>query len=137
MNTISDIFLLTDGMNRDFGLEGIQALSPMCTKIIELKTRHCFQLHTLALKAISSHMHNIKILDLSFCPKIDYSATIHIARGCPLIEKFIVIECSKFDDKVKNFFIYIMITHNHIINFIIYIVFKFNSLFIPAAVALL
>ena len=49
----SGLFLLTDGMKREFGFEGLQALSGCCPEMKDLHLNGCFQVSTLALKSIA------------------------------------------------------------------------------------
>ena len=70
LDTLSDagLFLLTDGMKREFGFEGIQALSGCCPEMRELHVNGCFQVSTLALKSIAKGFPKLRQLALALDP---------------------------------------------------------------------
>ena len=96
---LSGIFLLTDGMKRDFGLEGIQAFAKECHKLTSINLSSCFQVHQISMTAIARNMPNLKELNLSSCKRIDYKALRPVSQLCPLLSKINFTNCERVDDR--------------------------------------
>ena len=95
----SGIFLLTDGMKRDFGLEGIQAFAKECHKLTSINLSSCFQIHQISMTAIARNMPSLKELNLTMCKRIDYSALRPVSDLCPLLAKINFTNCERVDDR--------------------------------------
>ena len=61
------LYLLSDGQNRDFGVEGLQALSQGCTKLKALNLTGCFRVAKVALRAIGKGLPQLEKLTLGRC----------------------------------------------------------------------
>ena len=70
----SGIYLISDGMKRDFGFEGIASLAQLSPQLKELHLADCFRVSNLALKAIGRGLKNLRILSLRNCPNIQEAA---------------------------------------------------------------
>lgn len=60
----SGLYLLTDGMKREFGFEGLQSLSATCPELEALFLTGCFQVSALALKSIAKGFPKLRQLML-------------------------------------------------------------------------
>ena len=76
------IFLLSDGMKRDFGFEGLQALGRAeCSQTItNLNLTGCFQLSTVALRSLGLLV-NCEHLTLSGCVKLTVQGMVPLAEN--------------------------------------------------------
>ena len=76
------IFLLSDGMKRDFGFEGLQALGRAdCAKTIKnLNLTGCFQVSTSALKALAL-LTNCEQLTLSGCVNLTTQGMVPLSEN--------------------------------------------------------
>jgi len=75
------MFLLSDGMKRDFGFEGLQALgrSPCALSLTSINLTGCFQVSTTALKSLSMLV-NIETLCLSGCVNLTAKGMGYLAE---------------------------------------------------------
>ena len=92
---VSGVYMISDGVNRDFGFEGLQALgrSP-CSRVMKILNAHgCFQLNSIALKSISK-MCNLEVLILSGCTNLHTDTMIGIAQSCVKIKVLSFASCS-------------------------------------------
>jgi hypothetical protein len=67
---LTGIYLISDGVKRDFGAEGLAALSQGCTKLQHLQLSGCFRVSKLALKAIGKGLTALERLSLANCPSL-------------------------------------------------------------------
>lgn len=79
----SGLALLTDGVDRNFGFEGIQSLGHEACRssLRKLNLHGCFRVSKVALKSIAS-MVNLKSLTLSNCKSLCVDSLICIFRKC-------------------------------------------------------
>ena len=117
------VFLLSDGMKRDFGFEGIQALgrAPCATTIKTLNLTGCFQISTVACKSLAmlvnvenlcmsgcvnlttqgmgylaDSMANVKMLSFAYCGDcVTDSMMARCARRWPKLSSVVLTECEK------------------------------------------
>lgn len=80
---VSGLYMLSDGVQRDFAHEGIQSLGrSKCVKCVRKLNLHgCFQISKWALKAIAS-MSVLEHLVLSGCTKLTIVGLTTIAKSC-------------------------------------------------------
>lgn len=67
---LTGLYLLSDGKNRSFGVEGVQALCQGCQKLKTLHLSDCPQLVDIALKSIAGGLGNLKRLVLANSSKM-------------------------------------------------------------------
>ena len=91
---VSGLFMLSDGMKRDFGLEGLQALGKaLCANSLKvLSLQDCTQISTTALVAISS-LTNLETLVLSGCTNLSLDGIRAISISCSRIETLSLSNC--------------------------------------------
>lgn len=91
---VSGLYLISDGLKRDFGFEGLQALGRSdCSKTIKiLNLNRCFRVSTNALNSISS-LENLRSLSLSGCINITVSGASAIAKKCTSLKFLSLAHC--------------------------------------------
>jgi F-box/leucine-rich repeat protein 2/20 len=89
----SGLVMLSDGVDRSFGLEGIQALGKShCSLTMKRLNLHgCSQLSSNSLKAISNFI-NLETLDLSSCTSITIEAS-RIGKACRHLSSLSLASC--------------------------------------------
>ena len=90
----SGMCLLTDGVQRDFGHEGLQSLAKAeCTKHIKRLNLHgCFRVSNISLKALSS-MENLDCLVLSGCKSLSLEGMSHVFKTCTKLSLVSLASC--------------------------------------------
>ncbi|KAF1331498.1 Glucose-6-phosphate isomerase, partial [Globisporangium splendens] len=78
----SNLYLVSDGSNRDFGLEGLRAIAQDCKKLKDLNLSGCFQLVERAVVALGVGCPELKRVSLKACPKITLLAVNVLLHGC-------------------------------------------------------
>ncbi|GMH88698.1 hypothetical protein TrVE_jg986 [Triparma verrucosa] len=88
------IFLLSDGMKRDFGFEGLQALgrSPCAKTLKTLNLTGCFQVSTTALKSLSM-LTAVENLCLSGCVNLTTQGMGYMADGLDKVRTLSLAFC--------------------------------------------
>jgi len=61
-------------MKRDFGFEGIAALSQLAPQLKELHLADCFRIANMAVKAIGRGLKNLQALTFRNCPNLQEAA---------------------------------------------------------------
>ena len=92
--------MLSDGVDRSFGLEGLQALgaSDSSATMKHLKLHGCSLLSTLSMKAISNFS-NLETLDLSGCTRLTINGAKCIGKSC---RKISVLSLASCGDCISN-----------------------------------
>jgi F-box/leucine-rich repeat protein 2/20 len=90
----SGLYLLADGVHREFGLEGIQSLgvSLSSMSIRSLNLQGCFQISSVSLKTIAS-MINLEFLNLSGCTLLTCEGMVKIANSCKYLSHLSLARC--------------------------------------------
>jgi len=90
----SGLCMLSDGVDRSFGLEGTQALgaSDCSATIKHLNLHGCALISTLSMKAIANFS-NLETLDLSGCNKLTLAGSKHIGKSCTKIRVLSLAIC--------------------------------------------
>lgn len=101
--------MISDGVQRDFALEGIQSLgSSTCAKSIKKLNFHgCFQISNWALKALA-RMTVLDHLVLSGCTKLTISGLSVVATSCPNIRYLSFASCG---DCITNAIVEVITKH--------------------------
>ena len=88
--------MLSDGVDRSFGLEGLQALgkSRCRTTMKHINFRGCTLLSTLSLKAIAN-FDNLETLNLSGCTKLTLGGARAIGKTCRNISCLSLASCGE------------------------------------------
>ena len=88
------IFLLSDGMKRDFGFEGIQALgrSPCALTITTLNLTAVFQISTVACKSLAMLV-NVENLCMSGCVNLTTQGMGYLADAMSKVKKLSFAYC--------------------------------------------
>ena len=99
-STGSGLSMLSDGVDRSFGLEGLQALGASDSSITmkHLKLHGCSLLSTLSMKAISN-CSNLETLDLSGCTRLTINGAKCIGESC---RKISVLSLASCGDCISN-----------------------------------
>ncbi|OQR80756.1 hypothetical protein ACHHYP_17234 [Achlya hypogyna] len=97
---LRQLYLVSDGAKRNFGLEGLQAIAKTCSRLTEIDLAGCFQVievrGTHAIKNLMRPKRALKSLGAG-CPRLlkvnlqgCYNATAdgigHLLHGCPRLE---------------------------------------------------
>ncbi|KAF1793117.1 Leucine-rich repeat domain, L domain-like [Phytophthora cactorum] len=96
----ANLYLVSDGSNRDFGLEGLRAIASKCYELQDLNLSGCFQLQERALVAIGASCCCQKLtkLDLSGVRRCDDRMLRAIAKYGSSITQFVVAGCDRVGD---------------------------------------
>jgi len=88
------LYLISDGLMRDFGFEGLQALARSdCAKTMSaLNLSGCFRVSTNALHSISS-LENLRSLSLSGCINLALRGVTAVAENCKRLEYLSLAHC--------------------------------------------
>lgn len=92
--SVAGLYLLSDGVKRDFGFEGLQAIAnSKCSQtIVELYLGGCFRVGTNALRSVAA-MSNLKKLSLTGCTNLTIEGMKAIANGCKNIQHICLSYC--------------------------------------------
>ena len=92
--TLAGIYLLSDGIQRDFGFEGLQALakSPCANHIKSLNLHGCFQMQAVALASIG-RFSALENLVLSGCTKLSADGIAKLSKACPRVTDLSLAGC--------------------------------------------
>lgn len=90
----SGLVMLTDGVDRSFGLEGLQALgkSKCAVHMRRLVLHGCNQISTISLRAIS-HLVNLETIDFSGCNRLTLDGIARIGKSCPKLTQISLASC--------------------------------------------
>lgn len=93
---VSGVHLLTDGVQRDFGHEGLQSLGDAgCIgKMKKLNLNGCFHVKRIALQAISK-MAFLDSLILSNCPSLTIEGMVAVAKSCTRLSHLSFASCGE------------------------------------------
>lgn len=88
--------MLSDGVDRSFGLEGLQALGESnCSVTMKIINLHgCNLLSTLSLKSISNFSH-LEVLDVSGCTKLTFEGVKEIGKSCRKLSVLSMASCGE------------------------------------------
>ena len=88
------IYLLSDGMKRDFGFEGLQALgrSACATTLKSLNLTGCFQVSTVALKSLSMLV-NVESLCLNGCVNLTTQGMAYMSDSMKHVQSLSLSYC--------------------------------------------
>ena len=108
---VSGLFKISDGVQRDFALEGIQSIgsSKCAITLKKFNLNGCFQISHLALKAFAT-MTNLEHLVLSGCTKLTLAGLKVIAISCREISYLSFASCG---DCITNEIIEVMTDYLH------------------------
>ena len=86
--------MLSDGVERNFGFEGVQALgrSPCSKTLKKINFFGCFQISRVSLLALSE-MNNLESLVLSGCKNLCQSKMIELAKSCTKLSSLSLASC--------------------------------------------
>jgi hypothetical protein len=96
----ANLYLVSDGSNRDFGLEGLRAIASRCPEIQDLNLSGCFQLQERALVAIGASCPALRRLSLQACPDITLAAVTAVLRGCQRLTRLDLSGVRRCDDRM-------------------------------------
>ena len=102
--------MLSDGMDRAFGLEGLQALgkSKCAVSMKRLVLHGCNLISALSLRAISNLV-NLEVLDLSGCNKLTIDGISRIGKSCGSLRQISLASCG---DCVGDSFVEQLVAHS-------------------------
>ena len=105
----SGLLMLSDGVDRTFGLEGIQALGQSnCARTMKhLNLRGCSLLSTLTMKAIGN-CNNLETLDLGGCDKLTLEGAKSIGKSCKWIRQLSFGSCG---DCISDAMVEVIVNH--------------------------
>jgi len=91
---LAGVYLLSDGIRRDFGFEGLQAMtkSPCAKRIKSLNVHGCFQMQTVALASMGCFS-VLENLVLSGCTKLSADGIAKLATSCPKVTDLSLARC--------------------------------------------
>ncbi|RLN98776.1 hypothetical protein BBJ28_00002976 [Nothophytophthora sp. Chile5] len=96
----TNLYLISDGSNRDFGLEGLRAIAAGCHELQELNLSGCFQLQERALVAVGTSCPALRRLSLQACPDVTLAAVTAVLRGCQRLARLDLSGVRRCDDRV-------------------------------------
>ncbi|CAK4249541.1 unnamed protein product [Aphanomyces euteiches] len=82
---LKQLYLVSDGVKRDFGLEGLQAVAQSCTALMDLDLSGCFQVVERSLKSIGATCTALTKLNLKGCKNATPTGLGFVLRGCPAL----------------------------------------------------
>ena len=102
--------MLSDGVDRSFGLEGLQALGrSKCAVFMKRLVLHgCNLISTLSLRAIS-RLVNLEVLDLSGCTKLTIDGISCVGKSCRNLRQISLASCG---DCIGDTFVEQLIVHS-------------------------
>uniref|UniRef100_H3GDY5 F-box/LRR-repeat protein 15-like leucin rich repeat domain-containing protein n=1 Tax=Phytophthora ramorum TaxID=164328 RepID=H3GDY5_PHYRM len=96
----ANLYLVSDGSNRDFGLEGLRAIASRCPELQDLNLSGCFQLQERALVALGASCPALRRLSLQACPDITLVAVTAVLKGCQRLTRLDVSGVRRCDDRM-------------------------------------
>lgn len=96
----ANLYLVSDGSNRDFGLEGLRAIANKCPELQDLNLSGCFQLQERALVAIGASCPALRRLSLQACPDITPAAITAVLKGCQRLTRLDISCVRRCDDRM-------------------------------------
>ncbi|KAG2976096.1 hypothetical protein PC118_g13592 [Phytophthora cactorum] len=96
----ANLYLVSDGSNRDFGLEGLRAIASKCYELQDLNLSGCFQLQERALVAIGASCCELRKLSLQACYDVTLVAITAVLKGCQKLTKLDLSGVRRCDDRV-------------------------------------
>ncbi|KAF4149220.1 IQ calmodulin-binding motif-containing protein [Phytophthora infestans] len=96
----ANLYLVSDGSNRDFGLEGLRAIASKCSELRDLNLSGCFQLQERALVAIGASCCELRKLSLQACYDVTLVAVTAVLRGCQKLTKLDLSGVRRCDDRM-------------------------------------
>ncbi|KAL3775761.1 hypothetical protein ACHAW5_005331 [Stephanodiscus triporus] len=105
----SGMSMLSDGIDRSFSLEGMQALghSNSSVTLKHLNLRGCSLVSTLTMKAIGNFS-NLETLDLSGCDKLTLVGAICIGKACKRLSSLSFSSCG---DCINDAMLEVIVNH--------------------------
>ncbi|KAL7553593.1 hypothetical protein ACHAWF_016896 [Thalassiosira exigua] len=104
----SGLAMLSDGVDRAFGLEGLQALGKSNHALKHLNLHGCTLLSTLSMNAIGNFA-NLQTLVLSGCHRLTLGGARHIGKSCTRISSLSLASCG---DCVTEPFVEALVLHS-------------------------
>ena len=104
---LDGMYLLSNGMGRSFGWEGLQALSQECSHLKMISLGNCFQVASRVLTALAKGCSSLEDLRFAGCTKVDSEAIISMAKkltttikrisfpGCVSLDSVGIIQLAK------------------------------------------
>ncbi|KAG7388556.1 hypothetical protein PHYPSEUDO_012193 [Phytophthora pseudosyringae] len=96
----ANLYLVSDGSNRDFGLEGLRAIASKCHELQDLNLSGCFQLQERALVAIGASCPALRKLSLQACPEVTLAAVAAVLKGCQRLRRLDISGVRRCDDRM-------------------------------------
>ncbi|GMG16651.1 unnamed protein product [Phytophthora fragariaefolia] len=96
----ANLYLVSDGRNRDFGLEGLRAIASRCPELQNLNLNGCFQLQERALVAIGLGCPSLRKLSLQACPDVTLTAITAVLKGCQRLVRLDISGVRRCDDRM-------------------------------------
>ncbi|ETL49398.1 hypothetical protein L916_01123, partial [Phytophthora nicotianae] len=96
----ANLYLVSDGSNRDFGLEGLRAIASKCRELRDVNLSGCFQLQERALVAIGTSCCELRKLSLQACYDITLPAVTAVLKGCQKLTKLDLSGVRRCDDRM-------------------------------------
>ncbi|KAG3254521.1 hypothetical protein PI124_g898 [Phytophthora idaei] len=96
----ANLYLVSDGSNRDFGLEGLRAIASKCYELQDLNLSGCFQLQERALVAIGASCCELRKLSLQACYDVTLVAVTAVLKGCQKLTKLDLSGVRRCDDRM-------------------------------------
>ncbi|EQC33358.1 hypothetical protein SDRG_09334, partial [Saprolegnia diclina VS20] len=84
--SLRQLYLISDGVMRNFGLEGLQAVAATCPQLSELDLAGCFQVVERALKSLGAGCRELVKVSLKGCYNTTPCGISHLLHGCPKLE---------------------------------------------------
>ncbi|KDO31312.1 hypothetical protein SPRG_03928 [Saprolegnia parasitica CBS 223.65] len=84
--SLHQLYLISDGVKRNFGLEGLQAVAATCPQLSELDLAGCFQVVERALKSLGAGCRALVKVSLKGCYNTTPAGISHLLHGCPKLE---------------------------------------------------
>ncbi|KAL8011920.1 putative IQ motif, EF-hand binding, B-box-type zinc finger, leucine-rich repeat domain superfamily [Plasmopara halstedii] len=97
---VANLYLVSDGSNRDFGLEGLRAIASKCIMLRDLNLSGCFQLQERALVAIGMGCPALHRLSLQGCLNITLVAVLAVLKGCQQLARLDLSAVLQCDDRM-------------------------------------
>ncbi|GMF22417.1 unnamed protein product [Phytophthora lilii] len=98
----ANLYLVSDGSNRDFGLEGLRAIASRCPELQDLNLSGCFQLQERALVAIGASCPELRRLSVQACPEVTLVAVTAVLKGCPRLTRLDISSVRRCDDRMMR-----------------------------------
>ncbi|ETV87687.1 hypothetical protein H257_01174 [Aphanomyces astaci] len=79
---LKQLYLVSDGVKREFGLEGLQAVAQSCRALTDLDVSGCFQIVERSLHSIGTHCTSLKKINLRGCVSATSVGLSYVLQGC-------------------------------------------------------